>query len=266
MCMFSKPIPDRHISATQIYARPLDDGRQALVYSMNLEYDDDVAMILPLPVPMGAAEDGVGFVDLSGYASLFADLHAGYPNLIFSRGRGGPSTRETLKVHAVGEFEASFVPALSEMDRLDERFRLPSSVWSALPHYADWGFCVFKLAPRQPSLIGRVPGGGARTIHPMALTFPRRDPSRLYFPTTHVHDGQVHRQAHFDHALYLQGTNGHRSPPETPRGLGAAWERAQGPAAAHVKVEKAAGLVAPAEYVWRCKLRGELPNRDLFVA
>lgn len=37
------------------------------------------------------------------------------------------------------------MPALKDFDRLDARFRMPSGVWDALPGYADWGFCVFKL-------------------------------------------------------------------------------------------------------------------------
>src|SRR5262249_58819336 len=64
--------------------------------------------------------------------------------------------------------------------------------WDALPAYKDHGFAVFKLKK------------GAKTIHPMAFEFPRRDPKRLFFPTVHIHDGAVHPTAKFDHSLYLQ--------------------------------------------------------------
>ena len=59
-----------------------------------------------------------------------------------------------------------------------------------------------------------------RTVHPMAFEFPRRAPAALFFPTVHIHDGEVHETAMFDHRLYCQ--------------LGAApakgWESSNGPA------------------------------------
>src|SRR5262249_2584466 len=152
------------------------------------------------------------------------------PAQILSQGSFGPPPRfapqaKTLVVHDVGDFEASFVPRVDDFDRLDPRFRLPRAALDAMAPYADWGFAVFKLrdvAPA-PGFFGRLFGGAARatpkTIHPMAFDFPRRDPSSLFFPTLHIHDGHVHPTASFDHSLYAQA-------PAAPAG----WETSVGPA------------------------------------
>ena len=106
-------------------------------------------------------------------------------------------------VHDVGEFEASFVPTPADFNRLDERFRLPRSVWSALPDYADYGFAVFKLPPEALWLLHAPPRGWTE-LPPDGVRLPRRNPSALFFPTVHVHDGAVHAEADFDHTLYMQ--------------------------------------------------------------
>src|ERR1041385_1208875 len=77
MCCFSQPV--RSVSATNIFARPDENGRQLLVYSMSLNADKDLAMILPLPVKTPAGEKDVQFIDLKGYAEFFTDLLSGFP-------------------------------------------------------------------------------------------------------------------------------------------------------------------------------------------
>src|SRR6185503_16274999 len=64
------------------------------------------------------------------------------------------------------------------------------------PQYKQYGFAVFKLKP------------GAKTIHPMAFSFPRANAKELFFPTVHIHDGEVHPKADFDHFLYCQRNRG----------------------------------------------------------
>jgi hypothetical protein len=168
-----------------------------------------------------------------------------------------------LVVHDVGDFEASFVPSPRDFDRLDPRFRLPGDVWDELPEYADWGFCVFKLkrtSARGSGLFGLFkskggPGGG-RKIHPMAFELPRRDPSSLFFPTVHVHDGKVHPTAEFDHELYCQ-----TEPAFEPL---MQWERSR--ARADELPEDAQRWVAPPAWIYKRTLAGELPNRDTYLA
>jgi hypothetical protein len=156
-----------------------------------------------------------------------------------------------LEVHEVGDFEASFVPRAFDFERLDARFRLPRAVWDALPAYADWGFAVFKLRNKTRRKKHAPPA----EFHPMAFVFPRRDPSALFFPTVHVHDGAVHPSAKFDHALYAQPGGAHEPIPHT-------WERSIGPASAFTKPTELVDAAAP---VFRYAIRGEGLNRDVVL-
>lgn len=253
----------KYVGKTNLFARALGE-RQLLVYAMNVAATEPVAMILPLPVPRGSADDAVRFIDLHGYPRLFTDLDAGFPAVFLAqpKSRGllarNATRRGTLEVHRVGDFEASFVPSRADFARLDPRFRLPDAVWEGLPQYADWGFCVFKLIDLRRGWFGRV---RPRTIHPMAFEFPRRDPSRLFFPTLHVHDGEVHPHAAFDHTLYYQAERA-LEPTLT------AWMRQTSPqpAAGFVDVARTAGVVDGAAPVHRLFVTGDQPNADVLLA
>lgn len=66
MCCFSGPVFD--VSQTRIFARWLPHTkpfRQVLAYQMQFSAKQDLAMILPIPVAPGTAEDAVKFLDLS---------------------------------------------------------------------------------------------------------------------------------------------------------------------------------------------------------
>ncbi len=257
MCCFSRPV--KHVGGTSIFARDLGDERQALVYEMSLETDESLAMILPLPVPPGSAEDAVDFVSLEAYPALFRDMARAFPSeLELSRGGLAPQSLRPhrLKVHAVGAFEASFVPSVADFARLDERFRLPPDVWDRLPRYADWGFAVFKLAAAEPGFWSRLFRRGARgqRVHPMAFRFVRRDPSRLFFPTVHVHDGKVHARADFDHVLYCQ--------PDPVLAATLGWERSDERVGASVRDTRTEGLVDGDARVYRHMMIGSHDNED----
>src|SRR2546428_4434288 len=195
MCCFSQPV--RSVHCTNIFARPADERRQFLVYSMTLDARKELAMILPLPIKTPAGENDVEFIDLQGYPNFFADLEQGFPNGRHGKAlgdSGSHASTATLKILQVGSFEASFVPTITDFSRLDERFRLPQNVWGKLPGYKAYGFAVFKLKR------------GAMTVHPMAFSFPRQNANALFFPTVHIHDGKVHSKAGFDHSLFCQPT------------------------------------------------------------
>ena len=77
MCCFSQSV--RSVHSTNIFARPADERRQFLVYSMTLDASKELAMILPLPVKTPAAENDVEFIDLQAYPNFFTDLEQGFP-------------------------------------------------------------------------------------------------------------------------------------------------------------------------------------------
>lgn len=163
---------------------------------MKYDADEPLAMILPIPVREGSGENAVDFLPLDKYERFFDDMHAPWATKGY-RGDflGEPKRslrRSVLKVHDVGNFEASFVPTLDDMDRLDKRFTLPRSTWQKIPQYENFGFVVFKLKD------------GAGKPHPMAFAFPSASDNILFFPTVHIHDGEVHAREEFDHDLYAQ--------------------------------------------------------------
>jgi len=251
MCCFSQPVIS--VSATNIFARPTVEGRQFLVYSMTVNAENELAMVLPLPVKLGVDEKGVSFIDLSGYSGFFQDLLKGFPSpaddtaSFRSRGIAPPPSAAPLEVIRVGSFEASFVPTLKDFSRLDERFRISDAAWKQLPAYKDYGFAVFKLK------------SGEAKIHPMAFSFPRRDIKSLFFPTVHIHDGEVHSRAMFDHALYCQ-------PSELERPTIHDWQESYANAGRFVTVDKTKGLILGDQHCYQKKLRGMLPNRDTLVS
>ncbi|RLB45156.1 MAG: hypothetical protein DRJ42_30555 [Deltaproteobacteria bacterium] len=264
MCCFSQAV--EYVSNTNIFARPLPEGRQALVYSMSFAAAGELAMILPLPVPPGPPEDAVRFVSLEGYDDFFTDMKKAFPVMMAPQSRGGIADlgmpeAGALVVHDVGDFEASFVPTMKDFERLDERFKLSTDVWDRLPQYADWGFAVFKLkGGDEPGFFDRLrgrTGSAKKDVHPMAFEFPRRDPDALFFPTVHIHDGEVHDQAAFDHTLYCQAD-------AMPEATGApdSWEKSAGPLGQHVDSKRSKDLIDPDAFCYRRVLLGMMDNRD----
>lgn len=255
MCCFSRPV--RFVGGTRIFARALPDGRQWLAYSMNVEIDQDLAMVLPLPVPPGPADDAVSFLDLSGYPRFFLDLAKAFPPIMLmqakSRGFRLAPEQPRLVVHDVGMFEASFVPTRRDFARLDERFRLPEDTFAKLPIYEDYGFAVFRLKPHR-GWFGRIK---RQTVHPMAFSFPTRAPGSLFFPTVHVHDGTLPPQAHFDHELYCQA--------DGVLGASTGWTRSSEPLAKSLDVDRARGLVDGRQHALQTPLLGSLHNEDVWL-
>jgi hypothetical protein len=47
----------------------------------------------------------------------------------------------------------------------------------------------------------------------MAFRFKTREKDAIYFPTLHVHDGELHERADFDHALFYQAPAGAEAKP-----------------------------------------------------
>jgi hypothetical protein len=194
----------------------------------------------------------LAFLDFSHYKGFFEDLNRGFPvpprPAPIRRQLGGAApaaAASPLPVEKVGSFEASFVPTMADFARLDPRFQLAPEIWEKLPGYTDHGFAVFRLPP------------GATRIHPMAFRFRTRHLDRVFFPTVHVHDGEVHETAAFDHRLYYQ------IPIDRPARPGE--ERSDHPASDFVADSLTRSCIRMKDPVYRQTLRGVLPNRDTLV-
>lgn len=250
MCCFSGKV--RAVTNTRIFARMMEEGVQFIAYAMGLDAPQDVAMILPIPVKPETREEQVKFVNFEKYPMLFDDLANGFPAeageepMPFAAAPGS-SRGATLKVQTVGAYEASFVPSPKDFTRLDARFRLPEGAWDKLPQYRDYGFAVFKFKQ------------GNHSVHPLAFLFPSRHPERLFFPTVHIHDGEVHENEGFDHTLYFQTK-------QTGLRALAACEESQYAAVAFVKCGYTRGLVDAGLHVRRIQMRGELKNEDKILS
>jgi hypothetical protein len=245
MCCFSRPVES--VSSTRIFARFTAAGTQAVVYQMNFEAAEDLAMILPLPVLAAERATAVKFVNLEGYTKFFVDMEKIFPKPQtkgYARSFGeAPAAAQTLPVEQVGAFEASYVPGIADFGRLDERFKLPEGVWEKLPAYREHGFAVFKLKQ------------GRHEVHPMALSFRTSLGATLFFPTVHIHDGTVHEKEDFDHALYAQAVQGAAV-------RGKEWKESPSVASAVMKMDRCQDLIWGGGHIYRRFIKGTHKNED----
>lgn len=223
---------------------------------MNFSAAEDLAMILPIPTDPEKGEGAVEFINLEESPDFFAHLKRGFPDRRPRAAAAGSlslsedSKAVVLEVHQVGSFEASFVPTVNDFSRLDARFRLPDDAWDSLPTYQKFGFAVFKLKSTDEE------------IHPMALKFHPAAAKSIFFPTVHIHDGEVHKKAEFDHTLYLQG-----APQSMTWGFGLRnrWSESEGLARTFINPAKSEGLVLGEEHVYKLTLDGDFANKDIRV-
>ncbi len=265
MCCFSGPVED--VANTRIFARR-DDGTEYLVYEMRFSSQEDLAMVLPIPVNIGSGEDAVSFISLEDYPDFFHEMDNLFPAFMTlalsdDLGEAVQAAADVLEVHQVGCFDASFVPNQRDFFRLDPRFRLPDDIWNSVAEYANYGFVVFKLGK-----------GRNQEVHPMAFSFPTRLKEDLFFPTVHVHDKTYHDTAVFDHTLYAQAPRDIAGWKKSEWALGVKPETDEPEwkwLAGHIKPEKwdkAAQLkvVKREEFCYRRKLNDTLKNADTFVS
>jgi len=292
------------ITRTRIFARHSRPGYQSVVYSMVIASENRAAMILPIPVVPGSGEDALIFHDLSAYPQFFDDLdqacfservedpflapvsEAGFDHM-GDMGGYAEGAVKLLTVHEVGDYEASYVPGLSDFDRLDPRFRMPDEIWRQLPIEDDYGFAVFQLKFGLSDAQRQV----ENDIHPMAFEFPTRDESRLFYPTVHVHDRMYHSEAGFHHELFcqreharaefkhqrdlLEGKNPspaqviryspeHRDAADRFEGYHWFFESRPDPVL-DVDIDRCHGLVDGTRPIARMNLQGDYPNHDIWL-
>ena len=259
MCIFTQPVIS--VNNTQIFARPSGTGTQFLAYQMNYESSDQNAMILPLPVKQPSNDNSLNFIDLKDYDALFDELADGFPfhspPSIGCSAPYDPASRPDLEVFEVGNYIASFVPSMADFDRLDSKFTLPTEIWANIMGYENFGFAVFRLA------------AGSLKPHPMAFEFQTKN-DELFFPTIHIHDGEVHKSEEFDHVLYMQHAGldssvyGYENSHVEDKSTGLI--RSKYRASNFCDVDKSAGLIDGNLLIHRKIIRGELPNTDTIFA
>lgn len=246
MCCFSRAV--KSVTDTKIFARASGAVMQALVYEMKFSAGEDLAMILPIPVRQPSQEKHVRFFNLEKYPNFFDNMESGFPQVKSADTFGGAlgTRKRKLKVADVGAFEASYVPAVADFASLDERFRLPDNTWEKFPAYKSYGFVVFKLKKDHSK------------THPMAFEFPRADPSKLFFPTVHIHDGKIHDKADFDHTLYAQFGPDHRINTKD-------WVESNQPAGMFMIMAKCAALVDKDSHSYKREITGQHKNEDILA-
>jgi hypothetical protein len=260
MCCFSGDVES--VKNTKIFARISPNGDQWLIYSMAYRSKSLNAMILPLPVAKGSGEKAVEFPIPTPWKNFFLDLDLAFPPLrtwadwLPKRKSDSIETMldGSLEVHDLGNAIASYVPSQKDFDRIDPRFRIAPDIWKQIPQYEDYGFAVIQLKSLAAELL------------PVVMRFPSRDPNKIFFPTMHIHDGQVHPTEQFDHWLYTQEPlfdrycglylGGETIDPNTR------WIRSALPIAKTIPTKAYGSSIEPRLLVHRQRLVGNLPNED----
>ncbi len=257
MCCFAQPVES--VSDTNLFARLTDQGTQFLIYQMKFKSQVANAMILPLPVKQQSGDQAVQFVSLKEYDDIFRDMQRAFPApqpprpLSRDKSIGAPASE--LVVHEVGDFIASYVPTLDDFARLNSKFVIPRATWEKIPEYVDYGFAVFQLKSNEGE------------PHPIAFEFQTRLADKVFFPTMHIHDGDVHPQEDFDHALYVQH-------PDFDRLCGGYVDhktidnhtqlvRSKDVAARYCRTGATQGIVESNLLLHRIEMRGKLENKDV---
>ncbi len=100
----------------------------------------------------------------------------------------------------------------------------------------------------------------------MAFEFKSRFADQLFFPTIHIHDGEVHETEHFDHMLYLQNpawdklVGSYAGPSRADPATG--FVRSKAVASQYCRMQQSEGLLAPDALLHRRKVNGNLKNMD----
>lgn len=196
MCIFTGVV-EPIVSATKIFVAMLSLSAQLTVYQNNVQTAGNVAMILPVPNPLGS---GVTMVDLSGYRTFFDDLQADLPNRprfqTLSFGSLSSHANEpapVLAIQRVGAYDVSVAGTLDDLLRLDwSHFALMPHVVDVLKeHYAkDFAFVVARLRE-------------SATPHPLAYIHNPFNEHSMFVPTRH--EGHTVRKDPLDAMLDKRG-------------------------------------------------------------
>jgi hypothetical protein len=186
MCMIQGEV--EHVSATKILAAPIKTflnvfPQQFTVYSNNVSMESQSgAMILPFPGQFRQ------FVDLTQYKHLFTDLkNLCWPQVLSksnsSYSRSASKSLEYLPVHNVGSYQASVVPGLDDLPRINPSvFQIDPRIFEFLKQNYSQGFgfmvCMLK---------------NKAEYHPFGYIHDRLPSGQMFIPTMHYH---LHGSSH----------------------------------------------------------------------
>ncbi|MCB9759957.1 MAG: hypothetical protein H6739_09005 [Alphaproteobacteria bacterium] len=244
MCIFTRSV--RRAGPTRLFARALEDRRQALVVQVDVERTEGLAVVVPLPVSLGCRLDDIELVDLSRCTGFFADVGVAF---------GDEAPARAVGPDRLGRLDAQLAVGVDALEALG--VPLGEDVRQRLPLGDHTAFAVLRMG--QPGRRLLLPPR-RRRLPPLGIVFPRLDPTCLYFPTVIAVDDTIEETTLYEHALYAQLEDGGRPPLDTP------WQRSDAPLGEGVDAARANDLVAPSLPGWRLLLQGEHPNEDTWLA
>ncbi len=177
MCIISEVVED--VSSTNILVSKCGT-QQLTVYSNRVSTLGDNLMILPVPA------DSVEFLDFTECKSMFKTLKSMFePQMRGAKGLGMGYSANSLTVHKVGSYFASFAKNLEDLERVDKTTfgTVNKGVLEVIKkHYKpnaiikNFGFIVCKLNK-----------GIEYEYHPFAYKHKLFYDNTLFIPTRHVH-------------------------------------------------------------------------------
>lgn len=182
-------------NSVRMYGRR-DGDRQFLACELAYSSDGHTAMILPLPTAIKDRDRWLQTHSLSVYKDLFKDL-----DRAFSRDSSIQKAPKSVPVlEYVNPNHITLCASVTELAKIDQRFRLSNEFWSQLPQYCDGSYAVVIL----PDTGGRLKG-----VNPFSISFKSRlsgvnEP--IHFPTLQIRNCYLDRVVQFHYEIYYQGS------------------------------------------------------------
>ncbi len=241
--IFSQPVTE--LADINLYGRVSGD-RQCLVVALRYTAEAETALVLPLPVRKGCGAHEVRTLSMDHCGSFFASLAMGFTSGPTANRRGTSDEEEdapkTVRFTRASVKKSVYVPTITDFADVDWQWKLPTTTLAAHPQYGSFGFMLHVL-----------PAGTNVRVGPVALDFPTRDPSRIFFPTLQSRGGPVPQSVMQDCVLYCQ---------DTPRqGL----DETPDPASKTMVVAPPEAILNVHHVVQRQALYGSTENRDTWI-
>ena len=201
MCIILSQVES--VSNTQIYVSSSKDRRKQLtIYTNQVETHIKNAMVLPVPNPLS-----VELLNFTKYKNIFEDCRECFyynegsrkdSHMYRAALSASAEYRPPLPVYTVGSYQASIVPSINDIDRINTQIlRVNPQVFTLLKDTYDssFGFIICQLRE------------GSHQYHPFAYTHLIHKCRLLFVPTLHYHPGESSVKADWDHTIYSPMTD-----------------------------------------------------------